>query len=182
MHKENSNIYNICMISIFTAVISIMAQFSIPLPFGVPISLQNFAVTLTAILLGRKNGTIAVLIYLLIGMIGIPVFTNFRSGLQTFVSPTGGFLISYPIMTYLIGFGVKKRQNNSYLPLFMMLGYLINYICGVLVFCLVTTTNIKTGLAACVLPFLPADIIKSILAGILGLKLRKKILPYWENP
>lgn len=175
---KKTNIHTICMIALFTAAISIMAQFSIPLPFGVPLSLQNFAVILTAILLGKKNGTLAIFVYLFIGLVGLPVFANFRSGLQTFLSPTGGFLLGYPFMTYLIGIGTEYRHKKGCLPFFIFLGYLIDYLSGLLIFCLVTSTGIKTGIITCILPFIPAELIKSVLAGILGLQLRTKLLRY----
>lgn len=175
---KKTNIHTLCMIALFTAAISIMAQFSIPLPFGVPLSLQNFAVVLSAILLGRKNGTLATLVYLFIGLAGLPVFANFKSGIQTFISPTGGFLLGYPFMTYLVGFGVENRKKPGVFPVFMFLGYLVDYAFGLLIFCLITSTEVKTGIATCIFPFIPAELIKSVLAGILGLQLRKRLLPY----
>lgn len=175
---KKSNIRSVCTISLFAATISIMAQFSIPLPFGVPLSLQNFAVVLAAILLGKKNGTLAVLVYLFLGLVGLPVFSNFRSGLQTLASPTGGFLLGYPLMTYLMGIGVEHRHQKGLFPLFMFLGYFIDYLSGLLIFCLSTSTGIQIGIVTCVLPFLPAELVKSILAGILGLRLHKRLFSY----
>lgn len=163
------------MIALCTAVISILAQFSIPLPFGVPLSLQNFAAALAAVLLGRKYGTFSIIVYLLIGLIGIPVFANFRSGPAVFVSPTGGFLLGYPLMTYLIGLGAEHRSKKGFFPFFFILGMLADYFTGLIVFCMVTSTDIYTGITACILPFLPADCIKGILAGILGFKLKQRL-------
>ena len=100
------------MISLFTAVITILAQFSIPLPFGVPLSLQSSAVILSTMLLGKRNVTLCVIIYLVLGAIGLPVFANFRGGLQAFVSPTGGFLLGYPFMGYIISLGFEKNTNS----------------------------------------------------------------------
>lgn len=165
----------ICMIALFTAVISIMAQFSIPLPFGVPLSLQNFAIALTAILLGSQYGTLSIIIYLALGVIGLPVFANFRSGLQSIFSPAGGFLLGYPLMAYLIGIGSKYHYKKSIFINFIFLGYLMDYLVGLVVFCLITSTDIKTGIITCILPFLPAELIKASLAGTLGLQLKKKL-------
>lgn len=174
---KHFSIQTLCMIALFTAVISILAQFSVPLPFGVPLSLQNFAVALAAILLGRKYGTISILVYLLIGFIGIPVFANFRSGPGVFISPTGGFLLGYPIMTYLIGFGTEHRHRKGIYPICFLLGLLADYAAGLILFCLVTSMDLSTGIITCILPFLPADCIKGILVSILGIKLRKQLLP-----
>lgn len=175
---KNTSIQTLCMTALFTAVISILAQFSIPLPFGVPLSLQNFAAALTAILLGRRYGTLSIITYLIIGMIGLPVFANFRSGLAAFVSPTGGFLLGYPFMVYLIGFGMEHREKKGIYPLFLILGFLTDYLFGLVVFSLVTGTDFSAGITTCILPFLPADLIKGILVSILGIRLKKQLSVY----
>lgn len=174
--KQTFTIYDMCTIAIFTAIISILAQITIPMPSGVPFTLQTFAITLTAVVLGAKKSTIAVLIYLLIGAVGVPVFTNFRGGFQAFVSPTGGFLLSFPIMAFLIGFGAKRQEKKWIYPLTLILGTILNYIVGIAIYCLVTNGTIAAALAACVLPFIPSTIITSILASILGFKIKKRLL------
>ena len=86
------------MIGVMTAVICIMAQISIPMPFGVPMTMQTFAVAIAGIILGSKNSSIATLIYVLIGSVGIPVFSNFTGGYERLVGPTGGFILSFPLI------------------------------------------------------------------------------------
>lgn len=168
MAKKNTS--KLCMIALCVAVISILAQFSIPLPFGVPLSLQNFGILLTIILLGKKDSTIAVIIYLLLGLIGLPVFSNFRSGIQVFLSPTGGYLIGYPFMSYLIGYGIEHNRKS-----FFFIGYLIDYLFGLLFFCHLTASSITTGLFMCIIPFFPTDIIKTILAYTIGIQIKKRL-------
>lgn len=97
------SIQDICMIGVLTAVIVIMAQIAIPMPLGVPMTMQTFAVTLAAIILGPKNSAVASIVYLLLGAVGLPVFSNFTGGFSRLAGPTGGFLLSFPIMAYIIG-------------------------------------------------------------------------------
>ena len=103
MQKTNFKTLDLCMIGVVTAVIVIMAQISIPMPLGVPMTMQTFAITLAGIILGSKKGAVASLIYVLLGAVGVPVFANFSGGYQLLVGPTGGFIISFPIMAFIIG-------------------------------------------------------------------------------
>lgn len=173
--NKTFNIQDTCYIAVFTAVIVIMAQIAIPMPFGVPMTMQTFAITLAAIVLGAKRSAIAALVYLLIGCVGVPVFSNFSGGLQALVGPTGGFLISFPVMAYIIGYGTEKRANKAVFISCLVLGTLFNYIIGVLMFCLLTHSTVVVGFTACVLPFIPTAVIKAVLAVILGLQLRSRL-------
>ena len=89
MQKTNFKTLDLCMIGVVTAVIVIMAQISIPMPLGVPMTMQTFAITLAGIILGSKKGAVASLIYVLLGAVGVPVFANFSGGYQLLVGPTG---------------------------------------------------------------------------------------------
>ena len=89
------NTRDICYIALFTAVIAVMAQISIPMPLGVPMTMQTFAITLAAVVLGAKFSTLSTFIYLLLGAVGVPVLAGFSGGLDKFVGPTGGFLFSF---------------------------------------------------------------------------------------
>ena len=110
--NQNSkfSVRDICYAGLFAAVIAVMAQISIPMPLGVPMTMQTFAITLAAVVLGSKLSAIATLVYLLLGAVGVPVLANFSGGIDKFVGPTGGFLISFPIMAYIIGLGVEHRD------------------------------------------------------------------------
>lgn len=172
---EHNKIQTLCMIPLFTAIIVILAQFSIPLPVGVPLSMQNAAVLLAAALLGKRNGTLSVLIYLFLGCIGLPVFANFRGGLQTFLSPTGGFLLGYPGMAYIIGTGSETSSSNIRFFISILFGLAFDYLIGIAMFCFITSTSIKTGILTCILPFLPTDLLKVILISLLSPKIKKSL-------
>ena len=193
----NNKTYDLATMGLMAAVTAIMAQIAIPMPQGVPMTLQTFAVTLAGIILGSKSGAISMLIYLLLGAVGLPVFSGFRGGLGMLVGPTGGFLISFPIMAFIIGLGVHyagadsqprhqfqsgQSSHSGQLSFgtvmfwaFLITGTVFNYIVGTLVFCLSTGSSLEAGITACVVPFVPTTIIKAILAGLLGQRLRKAI-------
>lgn len=177
MTTSKVSVQDICMIALCTAVIAIMAQISIPMPLGVPMTMQTFAITLAAVVLGSKKGCISALIYVLIGMIGIPVFAGFTGGVQYIAGPTGGFLISFPIMAYIIGLGVDRFKDvKGGFVLCIIAGTVVNYIIGVLMFCILMNSSVAVGFTACVLPFIPTAIIKAVLAAVLGLQIRRRLV------
>ena len=134
MKKRTLNIQDLCMIGVMTAVICIMAQISIPMPFGVPMTMQTFAVAI------------------------------------------GGFILSFPIMAYLIGLGMEYQSKlKGSLLLGLILGNVVNLLFGTVMFCFISGTDFIAGLAACALPFLPVTVIKMILAWSVGLRIRKHL-------
>lgn len=174
--KSKMSVRDICYAGLFAAVIAVMAQISIPMPMGVPMTMQTFAITLAAVVLGSKLSTISSLIYIIMGAVGLPVLANFSGGFDKFVGPTGGFLISFPLMAYIIGLGVEHR--NAFKGAFVtavVVGTLVNYVVGVALFVVVAHSTIAVGISACVLPFIPTAIIKAVLACVLGLNIRKRI-------
>ena len=107
---------------------------------------------------------------------GVPVLANFSGGIDKFVGPTGGFLISFPIMAYIIGLGVEHRNAfKGAFPLAVVVGTVVNYIVGVILFVIVAHSTVAVAISACVLPFIPTAIIKAVLACAIGLNLRKRI-------
>lgn len=177
MEKDKLSTKDLCNISVWVAIIAVMAQIAIPMPAGVPMTMQTFGITLAALILGPKKGAIATLVYVLLGLVGLPVFANFTGGIHKLVSPTGGFIVSFPLMAWIIGLGIayKERFKGAYVG-GIILGTLINYVVGVIGFCFLTRGALGVGISACVLPFIPTAIIKAAMAGILGLKLRQRLV------
>ena len=175
MKQSKISIQDICMIAIMAAITAVMAQISIPMPLGVPMTMQTFAVTLAAVLLGSKRGGMAMLVYVLLGAIGVPVFAGFSGGIQNLVGPTGGFIISFPIMAYIIGLGVEMHKKKGMFTLMLILGTISNYVIGVIMFVVVMDSSVMTALSACVIPFIPTAIIKAVVASVLGLQMRKRL-------
>lgn len=177
METKRLSTRDLCMIGLWTAVIAVMAQISIPMPMGVPMTMQTFAITLAAVVLGSKKSAAATGIYVLLGAIGIPVFAGFSGGFGNIVGPTGGFILSFPIMAFIIGLGVEMKKDNKLMFIVMVVvGTLVNYVIGVLLFCMVTGSGVMTGITACVLPFIPTAVIKAVLAVVLGLQMRARLV------
>lgn len=172
MNTKKLSIRDLCLIGIFTAIISVLAQISIPMPYGVPMTLQTFAIPLAGVVLGAKNGTYATLAYVLLGAFGVPVFAGFSGGFGIVLGPTGGFILSFPLMALAAGIGVQ-HNGKAWLAAGLVLGAVLNYICGMLMFTLVTGRGLQTAFVACVLPFIPTAAIKAVLAGISGVKIRR---------
>lgn len=154
---------------IFATITAILAQISIPLPGGVPLTLQTFAVSLAGILLGSKKGFISILVYVLMGAIGLPVFS---AGIGAIVGATGGFILSFPIMSFIIGLICERTDNKILIFLAMILGSIPNYLLGAIQFSLVTSSNMYNAFLVCVLPFILVGVIKAVLATIIGSMLR----------
>lgn len=175
--KSLFSIRDITYVGVFAAIIAVMAQLSIPMPAGVPMTMQTFAITLAAVVLGAKLSAYASLVYILLGAVGLPVLANFSGGLDKFVGPTGGFLISFPIMALVIGLGVDwAKKINVTFVLMLIAGTVLNYVIGVAMFCVLTKSSVGAGIAACVLPFVPTAIIKAVLATVIGFMVRKRLI------
>lgn len=174
MEKRALTTRDLCFVGIFTAMISVLSQISIPMPSGVPMTLQTFAVALAGIVLGPKKGTLSALIYVLLGAVGVPVFSGFSGGLGIVFGIRGGFILSFPLIALTAGIGADK-SNRVWLGFWLVAGSAINYLCGMLLFSLVAPSSLSAAFAACVLPFIPTAILKVVVAGMFGPKLKDLI-------
>ena len=136
--EHPSKIQTMTMVALMTAVTCVLAPFSIPIG-PVPISFTNLAIYLSLYLLGWKMGTASCLLYILIGMVGMPVFSGFSGGIGKLLGPTGGYLL------------------------------------GTAWFCFVMDSTVGAALSLCVIPFIPADIVKIIMALVLGPVLKRTL-------
>lgn len=179
MNQSKLRIKDMTMIALFTAIIVICSWITIPTV--VPFTLQLFAIFTTLGLLGGRRGTIAVILYLLLGIIGIPVFSGMRSGIGVLLSTTGGYLLGF-LLSALVYWLITSLWKSS-LPIMaiaMVLGLLLCYLFGTVWFrFLYTQSNgAITTLAVlqmCVFPFLIPDCIKIILSLIMIKILRKRL-------
>ncbi len=150
--------------ALFAALTAAVSFFKIPLPFTpVPITLQTLMVLLSGAMLGSNYGALAMIIYLLLGLIGLPVFSGGSSGLGILAGPTGGFLLSFPIAAFVIG----KLTRTKKLPVLlfgMFIGTLIIYIFGAIQGTLVTHLGLSAIFVGWILPFIIGDTIKLLLA------------------
>ena len=129
----------------------------------IPLSLATFAVMLAGAVLGKKRGTVAAGLYLLIGIIGIPVFSGFSGGFQKLAGVTGGYLAGYLPCAFFAGLGAERaeKENRKWLlPAMMVIGTAVLYTVGTAWFMIQTKNNLGAALGLCVLPFLPGDAVK----------------------
>ena len=180
--NRSSKTYDMVYIAIFVVLIIICSWITVPVG-AIPVTMQTFAIFLAMGVLGGKRGSMAVLVYLLIGCVGLPVFSGFQAGIGTLFSQTGGYLLGFlpaVLMMWLLEkmFGRKGRIQI----LGMISGLLICYGVGTVWFMLLYIRNtgeigLGTVLTLCVLPFIIPDLIKISLAYILTGRL-SRALPF----
>lgn len=160
------------MTAMFAAIIAVLSQLSIPMPSGVPITLQTFAVALCGYVLGWSYGTAACGVYLLIGAIGLPVFANFSGGFSKLVGVTGGFLWGFLIMTLLCGVSLAIKKRWLSIPL-GIIGLLLCHLSGIAQFTVLTGNTFLQSSLIVSIPYLIKDILSVAAAYLLSVKLRK---------
>lgn len=158
------NIKSLVCCGLFAALISVCAWISVP--FAVPFTLQTFGVFCALLILGGKHGTTAIVVYVLLGAIGLPVFAGFQSGTGVLFSHLGGFIIGF-ILTGLIYLVITCFFGNK--PQIQLLGLTVGllacYATGTVWYTLFTdNTSFRSAFVACVLPFVIPDVIKLWLA------------------
>lgn len=159
--------------ALFAAIICVLAPFVIPIG-PIPLSLATFAIYIAASALNWKFGTAAVIIYIALGAVGLPVFSGFMGGVPKLVGPTGGFIFGYILLALSEGFIIDKLEKKKWAyPLGMAVGTILLYICGTTWFVISQNVTLAKALALCVLPFLLGDAIKIILASVIAPNLRK---------
>lgn len=236
-NKSYNKTASLVLCGLFAALTAICAYINIPLGFTpIPMNLAMLAVFLAGGILGKKYGTVSIVVYVLMGAAGLPVFAGFQSGLAVIVGPTGGFLAGYIATAFIVGISLDtyekrhasggKAHTTSQMPrgsgemsrrmcqsphssgetshamcqmphvsgetshalchkpralkrrkfalciFSMLIGLIVCYALGMLWFMTLTGTGLYASLAACVLPFIPGDIIKIIAASLLTMRLR----------
>ena len=167
----------IVLIGMMTAVTCILGPLSIPLPFSpVPISFTNLAIYFSLYVLGMKAGTVSYLIYLLLGFVGLPVFSGFSGGVGKLAGPTGGYLIGFIFMAIVSGWIIDRfPRKYLYHPLGLVLGTIICYAFGTIWLARQLNMTFIAGLGVGVIPYLPGDGLKILAALLVGPTLRKQI-------
>ena len=176
--------------ALFSGILCALSPFTVPVPVSpVPLSLATFVIYLAAVLLGAKQGALCVLVYLLLGMVGLPVFSGFSGGIGVLLGPTGGYLMGYVPCVWIVGaltggrsawkfFGGHRFIKNMFV---MMLGTLTCYVLGTVWFLFVMegSYSFLQAIVVCVVPYLFFDFIK-ILAAAAVAEPVKRILRNWE--
>ncbi len=172
--RKRKSTKNLVMTGMFAAVLAVLSQISVPMPSGVPVTLQTFAVALTGFVLGGNMGAIAVCIYVLIGALGAPVFSGFGAGLGVLFGKTGGFLIGFPFMALLCGLGLSMKGKGKR-GLLAAAGLLICHLFGTIQFSVLMGTSFFKSAMLVSVPYLGKDFLSVVLAYIVGAALRKAL-------
>lgn len=161
IHYKNK-VQKMVMVAVFAAVMAVLSQISIPLPTGVPVTLQTFAVALCGYTLGVSMGGTALAVYLAIGAVGVPVFAGFGGGVGAFLGVTGGFLWGFFLMSLLCGLGT--RFQNKWLSLVLGLaGLLVCDLCGAIQFSVLMSTSLPQAFLVACVPYLIKDVISVVV-------------------
>lgn len=169
---------DLILTAFFAALTVIFSAISIPIPVSpVPFSLSLVAIFLAGAMLKKSHAAVAQIVYLLLGIIGLPVFSKFQGGLGVIAGPTGGYLIAYPMMAFVIALIVEKTGKRNFIV------YLVSMLCGIAVLYTVGTLWLSfvahmpfaAALSAGVIPFVIPDVIKAVLASILAVALYKVV-------
>ncbi len=178
--KSKFKTIDLVYVGLFAALIAVCSWISIPLT--VPITLQTMGVCIAAGLLGTKRGTFSVLIYILLGLVGVPVFSGFKSGPGVLLGTTGGYIIGFLFTAIIVGVMTKMLGNKLWVYVVsMILGIAVCYVFGTAWFIIIYNHNnadavsLATVLGWCVTPFIIPDLVKIALASFLCLRLKKHI-------
>lgn len=173
--------------AIFAALTAVCSQIAIPLA-PVPINLATLAVFLTAGFLGLKYGTISTVVYVLLGLVGVPVFAGFKGGAGVIAGPTGGYIVGYIVCAAVSALllnilcGAEKGADADYsyvkIAIALVCGLFFCYLLGTIWFYIISGWTIGKILMACVIVFLPGDALKIAVACILIKKVRPMVARY----
>ncbi|MGX6977677.1 biotin transporter BioY [Vagococcus elongatus] len=178
------SVKNITISAQLAVFIAIVSQLTIPLGL-IPLTGQTFAVGFVATLVPPSISVCAVGIYLLMGIIGIPVFAGFSGGLATVLGPTGGYLIGFFFSAFFISFLISKKSNSFiWVLLVNVFGAMISLFVGAIGLKIYLDTSMIEALKIGILPFILPEVIKAFFASFLGMKaltVFRKRFPYLIN-
>lgn len=169
----------LCRVAVGTALLCVLSPLSVPTPFGVGFTLQTLVVLLNALLLPPAQALAAQLLYTLLGVLGLPVFAGYQSGAGVLAGPTGGFLIGFLFAAFFVSLAKGGADNRSafarYLAASVLIGVPCIYLAGILGFMWATGRSFPDAFFLVAATFIPIDLIKSVLASLIAVPLRKAI-------
>ena len=154
--------YQMAVTALMAAVMCVLGPLTVPIG-AVPISLANFVICLTAWLLGPKFGTLSVAVYLLIGLVGVPVFSGYGAGIAKLAGPTGGYLVGYLLLAFIGGLFIEKSKGQPVISgIGLVLGDAACYVLGTAWFVFQMQCELGYALSVCVYPFIALDLAKIV--------------------
>ena len=113
---NRQKITTIVLCALFAAITAVLSQIAIPMPSGVPVTLQTFAIALCGFYLCTARATVSTVVYVLLGAVGVPVFSGFKGGIASIVGPTGGFIIGFIAMAAISGIAFRNMPEKFRIP------------------------------------------------------------------
>ena len=161
--------------ALITALLCILAPLSIPIG-PVPISLTNLVLYFSVYIVGFKGATLSYIVYYLLGIAGLPVFSGYSGGLGKAMGATGGYLVGFIFIVIICGIVVEKFKDSRVLHILsMIVSTVIAYAFGTAWFCYITKNTVGQALVLCVYPFIIGDLVKMFVAMFLGFEVRKRL-------
>ena len=160
MKTEKNTTRMLVLSGMFAAVLGVLSQIQIPMPSGVPVTLQTFAVALTGYVLGWKFGLVSSAAWILLGAVGVPVFSQFSGGVGVLVGATGGFIWGFPIMAAFCGYGYAKKP--AIFAGASLAGLAVCHLMGVLQFSTVMDMKFGQAFLLASLPYLVKDVLSLV--------------------
>lgn len=175
--NKNISVLSMVQIAVCAALLCVSAWVTIPLPFiPVPFTLQVLMVVLVALLLKPAYALIAQVLYTLIGVVGLPVFSGFKGGIGSILSPTGGFIIGFIIASFLISLLKGKNENIfRYIIVSIVVGIPCMYIPGIAMYMIYTGADLIAAIVALTSVFIVVDIAKCVIASLVAVVLKKAL-------
>jgi biotin transport system substrate-specific component len=165
--------------ALLTALMCILSQIAVPIPFAaIVFNLGYVGIFLAGALQKPRGALLSILAYVMLGVVGIPVFAGFKSGIGTVLGPTGGFIIAYPIAAFLISlliYRANKAENKNIAVIFlsMLAGAALCYIIGILWYMIYAKVSLVAAFAAVCAPFIIPDVIKAVAASAVSIVILK---------
>lgn len=170
------NIKTLTICALSAAIMCICGPLSVPIG-PVPVSLTNLIICFEVMILGTRKALAGYAVYILIGIIGFPVFSGFQGGLAKVAGPTGGYLVGFFLMILIGGFVMERAKGNLVVTgIGMILGTAVCYIFGTAWFMFIMNCEPAQSLALCVWPFVPFDLMKIAVAVPVGKIVRKRLV------
>lgn len=171
-------ISKIVITAIMAAIICVLGPISFPLPISpVPISLGVLGIYFAVMLLGWKLGTLSTILYIVLGLVGVPVFAGYSAGPQKLFGPTGGYIVGYIFLSLIAGFFIDKFHKK--IPMYivgMVAGTIVLYAFGSGWLAVQANLTFGGALMAGVVPYIPADLIKMAIAIALGTVIKSRLI------
>ena len=174
--KERSMVYQLTTCALMAALMCVLGPMSIQIG-PIPVSFTNLVIYLAVYLLGMKGAAISYVVYLLLGAIGMPVFSGYAGGLGKLAGPTGGYLIGFIFMALICGYIMEKSRGNTVITILgMIAATVVDYLFGTIWFVLQMQCGVWYALTVCVFPFVLVDLAKILIATALGQRIRVALM------